>query len=126
MIATKDPFEPHSSDALPNSTRVYASGSIHPEVRVPAREIALTPTKSFNGRVEANDPVRVYDTSGPWGDDAFQGDSEAGLPSVRQPWILARGDVEEAEASYRPIPGRSDAPIPSSLRRKPLRAKPGK
>ena len=38
---------------------------MHPEVRVPFREIKLSPTKSFNGRVEANEPERVYDCSGP-------------------------------------------------------------
>ena len=40
-------------------------------MRVPTREIALAPTKSFNGHVELNEPVRVYDTSGPWGDPIF-------------------------------------------------------
>ncbi|MEO8429676.1 MAG: hypothetical protein ABI651_21505, partial [Verrucomicrobiota bacterium] len=41
MIATKDSFEPHSSDALPNSTRVYIAGKIHPDIRVPFRQIQL-------------------------------------------------------------------------------------
>ena len=38
------------------------------DVRVPFREISLAPTKSMNGEIEANEPVRVYDTSGAWGD----------------------------------------------------------
>src|SRR6185436_2695119 len=42
-----------------------------------------------------NDPVRVYDTSGPWGDPAVASDVRAGLPSLRRHWILARGDVAE-------------------------------
>jgi phosphomethylpyrimidine synthase len=126
MIATKTGLEPQSTERLPNSDRVYVPGKLHPDVRVPFREIQLTPTKSFNGRVEANEPIRVYDCSGPWGDPAFNGNVEQGLPPLRRPWILARGEVEEVERSYRPIPGRSDAPIPPSLRRKPLRAKPGK
>ena len=54
MIATQDSFEPHSSDALPNSTRVYVAGTLHKAVRVPMREIKLSPTKSFNGQSEVN------------------------------------------------------------------------
>ncbi|MEI6083962.1 MAG: phosphomethylpyrimidine synthase ThiC, partial [Verrucomicrobiota bacterium] len=94
MIASKKDI-PHSTDALPNSSRVYVPGTIHSEVRVPMREIELTPTKSYTGAVEANAPVRVYDCSGPWGDPAFTGSSEEGLPAVRRDWILKRGDVEE-------------------------------
>jgi phosphomethylpyrimidine synthase len=95
MIATKDSFEPHSSEALPNSAKVYVHGEIHPDVRVPFREIQLTPTKSFNGTVEANEPARAYDCSGPWGDPSFMGKVEEGLPALREKWVRARGDVEE-------------------------------
>ncbi len=94
MIATKDSIEPHSSDQLPASTRVYLEGRIHPQIRVPFREIALSPTKTFSGELEANEPVRVYDCSGPWGDPEFTGTSEEGLPTPRAEWIAARADVE--------------------------------
>ncbi|RYD36874.1 MAG: phosphomethylpyrimidine synthase, partial [Verrucomicrobiaceae bacterium] len=97
MIATESSFEPHSSDQLPASSRVYVEGQLHPEVRVPMREIKLSPTKAFNGGMEENAPVRVYDTSGPWGDPAYQGTVETGLPALRKKWILDRGDVEEYE-----------------------------
>src|SRR5436309_8784315 len=126
MIATKSSFEPQSSDPLPNSTKVFVPGNVHPDLRVPFREIKLSPTKSFNGRVEANEPARVYDCSGPWGDPDFNGEVEQGLPPLRRPWIEYRGDIEQVEPSYRPIPGRSDSPIPPALRRKPFRARPGK
>jgi phosphomethylpyrimidine synthase len=98
MIATKDSFERHSSEsrtAGPRSKRVYVAGQIHLDVRVPMREIELTPTKSFNGQIEANEPVRVYDCSGPWGEAKFKGTVEEGLPALRAKWIRARGDVEE-------------------------------
>ena len=94
MIATTESFEPHSSEQLPASSRVYVEGVLHPEVRVPMREITLALTKAFNGRIEENEPVRVYDTSGPWGDPAFKGTAEEGLPAVRSSWIEGRGDVE--------------------------------
>jgi phosphomethylpyrimidine synthase len=41
--------------------------------------------------------VRVYDTSGPWGDSSATLDPVRGLPPLRRPWILKRGDVEEIE-----------------------------
>ncbi|PYJ55805.1 MAG: phosphomethylpyrimidine synthase [Verrucomicrobia bacterium] len=104
MIATKDSFEPHSSDQLPNSRRVYVAGIIHPDIRVPMREIELAPTKSFNGQIEVNEPVRLYDCSGPWGDPDFKGTVEEGLPPLRRDWVLRRGDVEEYD-------GRSVKPI---------------
>src|SRR3989442_132023 len=72
MIATKSSFEPHSTEPLPNSSKVYAPGKIYPEVRVPFREIKLSATKSLTGRVELNEPLRVYDCSGPWGDADFK------------------------------------------------------
>jgi phosphomethylpyrimidine synthase len=126
MIATKSSFEPQSTEPLPRSQKVFVNGELHPDVRVPFREIELSPTKSLNGRTEDNPPVRVYDCSGPWSDPDFHGDVERGLPALRRDWILARGDVEETKASYRAIPGRSDATVPASLRRQPLRSKPGK
>ena len=94
MIASKNDI-PHSSGALPNSSRVYIPGKLHPQLRIPFREISQSPTKTPSGRVEQNDPVRVYDCSGPWGDPTFHGDVEQGLPALRRDWILARNDVEE-------------------------------
>src|SRR3989449_410392 len=126
MIASKSVFEPQSAEPLPNSSRVYVSGKLHPNLRVPFRQIQLSPTRHANNRAEINEPVPVYDCSGPWGDPQFDGEVEQGLPALRRPWVLARGDVEEASSSYKPIPGRSTSPIPHSLHRKPLRAKPGK
>ena len=94
-ILTKDANEPHSSEQLPNSKRVYLPGQIHPDVQVPVREITVSETKSYTGAVTANEPVRVYDCSGPWGDPTFAGKSDEGLPALRSKWIQARGDVQE-------------------------------
>jgi len=99
MIATSESFEsePHSSAPLPKSRKVYLEGTIHPQIRVPMREIALTPTRTFSGAVEENEPVRVYDCSGPWGDVDFRGNVNHGIPALRLEWIAARGDVAEYE-----------------------------
>jgi phosphomethylpyrimidine synthase len=86
---------------FPKSHRLYVRGTRHPDVLVPMREVDLSPTRHFDGRVEENRPVRIYDTSGPWGDPSFQGSVEAGLPALRADWIRARGDVEEYEG--RPV-----------------------
>jgi phosphomethylpyrimidine synthase len=99
---------------LPNSRKIYVAGEVHSDVRVPFREITLASTKSLNGEIGgsagaspvsiSNEPVRVYDTSGPWGDPDFHGDVTQGLPSLRAKWIRDRGDVEE-------INGRKVQPI---------------
>jgi phosphomethylpyrimidine synthase len=90
--------------ALPNSKKIYVAGKLHSAVRVPFREISLAPTKSISGQIEVNEPVRVYDTSGPWSDPDFHGDVTQGLPPLRAKWIRGRGDVEEyAGREVRPI-----------------------
>jgi phosphomethylpyrimidine synthase len=145
MIATKDSFEPHSSEQLPNSKRVYVPGKLHAEVRVPMREIKLTPTKKSECDVIVNRPVRVYDCSGPWGDPNFSGTSDEGLPALRRDWILKRGDVEEYDgrevkpqdngylsgkhAEFASVAEKNrlvEFPGLLGQRRKPLRAKKGK
>ena len=133
MIATKESFEPHSSEQLPGSKKIYVEGQIHPDVRVPMREIELAPTKSYTGAIEQNEPVRVYDCSGPWGDPKFTGTVEEGLPALRAKWIRARGDVEESKVQSPKskvqlvATKQSEGGGPqSAIDRRPLRAKPGK
>jgi len=117
---------------FPSSRKVYVHGS-RQDVRVPMREIELTPTSGSYG-VEENPPVRVYDTSGPYTDPAAATDIRKGLTALRRPWILERGDVEEIEG--RRIDPRDDGlhagdpranlEVFPGLRRSPLRAKPGR
>ena len=146
MIADpKASFEPHSSEQLPASKKIYVAGTLHTDVRVPMREITVTDTKSYTGAVTPNAPVRVYDCSGPWGDPAFTGTSEQGLPALRAKWIAGRGDVEEidgrevkpmdngylsgkhAEFASKAEKNRLiEFPGLTAQRRRPLRAKPGK
>ncbi|MEI6072267.1 MAG: phosphomethylpyrimidine synthase ThiC [Verrucomicrobiae bacterium] len=114
------------------SFRVYVRGPADPRVRVPMREIALSPTRDFSGRLIENPPVRVYDCSGPWGDPDFQGSVEKGLPALRAEWIRERDDVAEhddqtihATGDLGPEPSplsRSAFPISHFAFRKPLRA----
>jgi len=80
-----------------NSKKIYVGGKLHRDVHVPFQEISLAPTKSMNGETEVNEPVRAYDTSGPWGDPSVTLDPVQGLPPLRRDWILKRGDVDEIE-----------------------------
>ncbi len=133
---------PHT---LPNSRKVYVSGKLHPDLKVPFRDISLASTKTMSDEIEVNEPLRVYDTSGPWGDPNVDVDVTCGLPPLRADWIRARGDVEEIEGrkvlplddgylSERHAASRNDDNRKLSAIRnpqsaipcRPLRAKPGK
>ena len=126
--------------SLPNSRRIYVEGEQF-GVSVPFREITLSPTRNLRNELEDNPPVRVYDTSGPWGDSSQQCDVRDGLPTLRRGWIDARGDSEEYEGreikpiddGYLTFAAATQARVKDkgrledfpALDRKPLRAKPG-
>ncbi len=116
---------------FPSSRKVYVTGS-HPSIRVPMREISLTPTKGINGGESSpNPPITVYDPSGPYTDPAVSINVRQGLHPIRQEWIWDRKDVEqltEVTSMYgrtRSTDTSLDA-IRFALSRKPLRAKSGK
>jgi phosphomethylpyrimidine synthase len=106
-----------TNDPFPNSRRIYIAGEKNCKLRVPMREVTSSPTKRANGLSESNDPIRIYDCSGSWGDPGFHGDVAQGLPLLRRPWILERGDVEEVQNPK----ARSQEPT----NRRSVRAKPG-
>ena len=85
-------LDEQSVQPFTRSRKIYVQGS-RPDIQVPMREISLddTPT-DFGG--EANAPVLVYDTSGPYTDPTVQIDVRKGLGDVRSAWIDARGDTE--------------------------------
>ncbi len=78
-----------------------AAGAEGAPLGVPFRQVSIS-----NGEP----PVRLYDTSGPQGQDVRQG-----LPRLRHPWIEARGDVETVVRADQ----RSDEGlIPEAMRRR--------
>ncbi|GAB5378105.1 MAG: phosphomethylpyrimidine synthase ThiC [Acuticoccus sp.] len=81
---------------LPGSRRVFHRGTLHPDVRVPMRQIDVHPTAG-------EPPVTVYDSSGPYTDPAAAIAIERGLARLREPWIAARDDT-------RPYDGRTIRP----------------
>ncbi len=114
---------------FPNSRKVYIEGS-RPDIRVPMREIAQSPTPdSFGG--EANPPLFVYDTSGPYTDPAAAIDVRRGLSTPRLPWILERGDTEElpgptSDYGKARLADPALAALRFDLQRTPRRAKAGR
>ncbi|HJU15084.1 MAG TPA: phosphomethylpyrimidine synthase ThiC [Stellaceae bacterium] len=88
---------------FPASRKLAVTGRMHPQISVQMREIDLTSSAG-------EPPVRVYDTSGPYSDPAIGIDIRGGLPPLRQPWILERGDVED-------IDGRAIKPEDNGLKR---------
>ena len=110
---------------FPASRKVHITGRLHSEISVAMREIDL--------EASAGEPVvRVYDTSGPYSDPAAANEINKGLPELRKPWILARGDVEfYAGRDVRPEDNglrRGEASAVSLFdrgRRQVLRGKPG-
>src|SRR5437867_6975175 len=106
---------------MPASRKIYVTGS-RPDIRVAMREVTLTGSEP---------PLRLYDTSGPYTDPDARTDIKMGLPPVRLPWILGRGDVEELSGPsslYRR--DRDSDPTLGGVRfasvRRPLRAKSGR
>ena len=62
------------------------------------RKVEQVPSTNFvDGEkvLTPNPEVYVYDTSGPFSDPAVEVDLKKGLPRLREPWILKRGDVEQ-------------------------------
>ncbi|CAM5315599.1 phosphomethylpyrimidine synthase ThiC [Alcaligenes phenolicus] len=92
FTATAASVDPAAIQPLPNSRKIYQTGS-RPDLRVPFREISLADTPSHFG-AEPNPPLSVYDTSGPYTDPSVQIDIRKGLPPLRQVWISERKDTE--------------------------------
>ncbi|MDX2177882.1 MAG: phosphomethylpyrimidine synthase ThiC [Candidatus Sumerlaeia bacterium] len=87
-------------EPISGSRKVYVAGELHPDIRVPMREIVLhpTPSRAPGGKPADNPPVTVYDTSGPYTDADAALDPRHGLPRLRAAWIERRGDTVELDA----------------------------
>jgi len=119
-----------SYEPLSGSKKVYVQGQTRPDIQVPFREIELSDTTDYKGKVTPNQPVRLYDTSGPYTDPSVQVDITQGLPQLRLKWIEERGDVEYLSGPSSHYRKQRDndldlAPIRFPGVRKPLRSKAG-
>jgi phosphomethylpyrimidine synthase len=118
--AAPKPAQGITQEPFPASRKVHVAGALHPDVRVPMREIGLTPTKGA-GAGEPNEPCLVYDCSGPYTDPDVTIDVRRGLPRLRADWIGARGDVRPADAPRGDGGGAARFPVAQT----PLRARDG-
>ena len=120
-------IDPNALHSFKNSKKIYVEGKHN--IKVPFREISLSDTASQFG-AEKNNPVVVYDTSGPYTDPGYQIDIRNGLPALRSQWILDRADVEELDGPTSSF-GKERQNDPElekmrfNLKRKPLKAKSG-
>jgi phosphomethylpyrimidine synthase len=89
-LMTTSPFQ--------RSRRIYVNG--RRDIRVSVRQVEQSPTRLPSGNLEANPPVNLYDTSGPWGDPDQEHDIRKGLSPLRREWIRQRGDVSEYEGRF--------------------------
>ena len=116
---------------FPNSKKIYVQGKIHPQIKVAMREISLSDTiDSLTKKKTANEPVTVYDTSGPYTDPNKDINIHKGIERIRENWIKGRGDVEQLEgftSEYcnERLNNKSLDHMRFSLLKKPLRAKKG-
>lgn len=116
---------------FPSSQKIYVKGVLHPHISVAMREISLSDTRdSLTGKMIANEPVTVYDTSGPYTDPEKEINIHRGLDRIREPWILERNNVErldEFSSDYckKRLQDKSLDHMRFSLIKKPLRAKEG-
>jgi phosphomethylpyrimidine synthase len=94
-----------AAEPIRGSRKAYVHHPSRADLRVPVREILLTP---LDGEEPA--AVRVYDCSGPYTDGDARIDVRRGLPPLRDAWIRERGDVEEYD-------GREVQPVDDGLKR---------
>ena len=131
-----------STDPIsPKSKKVYVSGTVHPQIKVPFREISLSSSTTETSNDNGNDhhpkkddtSLIVYATSGPYTDPNVQINIREGLEPIRLSWITSRRDVEYYEGrkiepkddGYREGENPNTERFPKT-REKVLRAKSGK
>lgn len=119
----------------PGSQKHYIPGKLFPFLKVGMRQVNLTPTvtKDAEGNKHflPNDPVLVYDTSGPYSDPDYEVNLKEGLPRLRESWILERGGVEQlseftSEYCRERLADKSLDALRFNHNHLPLRALPGK
>jgi len=139
--ATDEKVEISTDPISPNSKKIYVNGTLHPDIKVPFREISLSPSTTINSNENGSNghhkensehSILVYDTSGPYTDPEAKIDIREGLQPIRLPWVMGREDVEyyDARTILPKDDGYRDGENPNTerfpkTRSQVLRAKPG-
>lgn len=106
---------------LLGARKIYVTGS-RQDIRVPMREIALTPSSARYGGNE-NLSLVLYDTSGIYTDPQATIDLACGLPRLRTAWIDERADTVEAKLHFKVPESVSVTAPPFPTPPQPLRAR---
>ncbi len=120
-----------TTGSFPKSKKIYVKGHLF-DIKVPMRQIKLSDTLTSKGENKKNEPITVYDTSGPYTDPDYKVDLTQGLPKIRESWVIERKDVEQlpeksSEYGKKRLGDKSLDPIRHQHQRlKPFRAKDGK
>lgn len=122
-IQHKPPFQV-TTGSIPGSRKIHVAGTLHPDLRVPFREVALHPSAK-------EPPVRLYDPSGAFTDPSVSIDIAAGLSRQRDAWVSARGDTDLYDGRVLKAVDNGGASgdklvTPFPLSHRPRRAKAGK
>ena len=80
---------------ITGSRKVYSSPADRPDILVPLREIVLDPSAR-------EEPVRLYDCSGPYTESNASIDLAAGLPQVRAAWLAKRSFAPATARAVKP------------------------
>ena len=57
--ATDEKIEISTDPISPNSRKVYVNGALHPDIKVPFREISLSPSTTINGNRNGNPDEQI-------------------------------------------------------------------
>ncbi|MEW6757137.1 MAG: phosphomethylpyrimidine synthase ThiC [Acidobacteriota bacterium] len=96
MVTETRPSAFGAGRPVPGSRKVFVQGPL-PDIRVPFREV----------RPSGEDPILLYDSSGPFTDSDANLEAGRGIARLRETWIAARGDAEPSPGGgRRAAPGR--------------------
>jgi phosphomethylpyrimidine synthase len=84
------------NEPIPGSEKIYVKGELF-DIQVPMREIKQSPTKDYEGNLIDNEPITVYDTSGPFTDTNLECDITKGIERIREKFIKENADIEQLE-----------------------------
>ena len=81
--------------------KVYMQGKLFPQIKVGMQKVNLTPTvtvdKDGEKHITPNEPVYIYDTSGPFTDPDIKVDLKKGISRMRLEWNRDRDDIEQLD-----------------------------
>ncbi len=81
------PAEGGNMSSIPIPHKIYRQSERFFEVKVPFKEIPLTPSRN---NPQSPTSVALYDTSGPYSEANFEPNYEKGIPKLRRTWIQER------------------------------------